>query len=119
MAIDLVRNLERLIDQGSDRFAEEVRIAAAHNAPYETGMLSGSIIKIKNGLADYTIQTNAYGFNGFEYPAHIELGQGVTATKKKALSFYAVPAGKVVVKSTKPSSRSHFMQKTVNSYGGH
>ena len=121
MAVDIVSGINKLVDSGGDKFAEEVRIAAARNAPYETGMLAGSIIKIKNGVGSYTITTNAVGFNGygFAYPAHIEAGEGVKATRHKALHFYAVPAGEVFTKSTKPSAKSHFMRNTVSMYGGH
>ena len=102
-----------------DLLTDEMVAFAASQAPVETGQLSGSIKKINIGLGEYIITTNAYGHNGFEYPAHIEAGQGVRATRKKALAFNAVPAGLVITKSTKPSAMSHFMKKTVSRYGGH
>ena len=119
MAVRLTDGVEQMVRKGSDFLTEEMVSVAAANAPIETGTLAGSIKKINVGLGEYIITTNAYGHNGFEYPAHIERGQGVVPTKKKALSFYAVPVGKVLTKSTKPSAQSHFMHNTVIAYGGH
>lgn len=120
MSVRIVEGVEQMVRKGSDFLTEEMVSVAASNAPFETGNLSGSIKKINIGLGEYIITTNAYGHNGFEYPAHIEAGQGVRATTKKALVF-SVPGRKepIITKSTKPSAQSHFMRKTVSMYGGH
>lgn len=119
MSVRLVYGVEQMVRKGSDYLTEEMVSFAASEAPFETGQLMASIKKINVGLGEYIITTNAYGHNGFEYPAHIEAGQGVKATKKKALVFNAVPAGLVITKSTKPSAKAGFMKKTVSRYGGH
>lgn len=119
MAVNLVGTVEKLIDKGASDFVEQTRMTAVSNAPVDTGMLAGSISWQKVSLGSYIVSTHAAGYNGFEYPARIEAGEGVAATRKKALHFWSSKYGEVYAKSVGASAKSHFMRNTVNSYGGH
>lgn len=117
MAVALVAGVEKLIDKGGHQFVHEVVATFRANAPVDTGQLVGSIRSHRITLGRYEVSTNAHGHNGVEYPLHIEYGEVVFATKKKALHF--VSHGKnIVAKSAAPSKQSHFARNTISKYGG-
>ena len=117
MAVHLLSAIERLVDKGAGKFVQEVVQTERALAPVESGYLAGSISGQKISLGHYIISTNAVGRNGFAYPAHIEKGEGVTATTKPYLTFI-INGRYIRKKSVAPSSKSGFARKTISKYGG-
>lgn len=108
-----------LVEEIEDRLADAASIIAdmavsqeKAEAPVISGQLRASIHKVPQGRFAYKIVTDAYGDNGFAYPAHIEAGEGVVATHSKALRF-TINGREIVTKSTRPSVKSHFARKTI------
>lgn len=122
MAVDILGGIEDMVDKGGTQFVEQVRMTAVGNAPFETGMLAGSISFTKVALGEYVISTHAKGYNGTEYPLRIEFGEPVVPTVKKALKFWAPGGGyagrPIITKYAAPSTKSHFARNTIIAYGG-
>ena len=119
--VHLARAVEKIIDTQADEFVSEVVAYEKSIAPVDTGRLVASIHSEKMGLGSYIVTTDAYGDNGFEYPARIEAGQAVYPTGKFMHNFGdgLVPA--IYFKHAwhemaRPSSRSHFARNTVNRF---
>lgn len=113
MAVRLYDGVRDLIDKGADYLTEEMVSTAASLAPIDTGQLSGSIHKIRIGLGEYIISTNAYGHNGVEYAAKIETGESVVGYQH-----FTYRGKEFRVHAVAGSKQSHFMSKTVSKYGG-
>jgi len=113
MAVHLVDGVTELIDDASSKIALKAVDMAKGYAPVDTGQLKASIMQHKMGLASWLISTDAYGDNGFQYPARIEAGQEVVATHAKALRF-VTHGHEVWTKRAAPSSKSHFAKKTIS-----
>lgn len=113
MAVHIEDGISELIDDASEKIALQAVNMAKGYAPVDTGQLKGSIQKHKTGLASWQVSTFAYGDNGFEYPARIEAGQGVTAHRGRLLRF-VTHGVEVRTKYAAPSSKSHFAKKTIS-----
>lgn len=113
MAVHLVDGITELVEDASEKIALKAVDMAKGYAPVDTGQLKASIKQHRTGLASWMISTDAYGDNGFQYPARIEAGQAVVATNHKALHFVA-HGHEVWTKRAAPSSKSHFAKKTIS-----
>ena len=113
MAVRLVAGVEEIVEDAASQIADKAVIMEKHNAPVSSGKLMASIHKIAMDRFSYVITTNAFGDNGFQYPARIEAGQGVVPTQAKALHF-VVHGKSVYTKHAKASSKSGFANKTIS-----
>lgn len=111
--VHLVYGITELIEDASEKIALKAVDMAKGYAPVDTGQLKQSIKQHKTGTASWLISTDAIGDNGFAYPARIEAGQDVRATKAKALHF-VTHGVEVRTKRAKASSKSHFAKKTIS-----
>ena len=115
MAIHLVEEIEKIAQREMDDFVNNEVVPYAKNmAPQCTGAMSHQIRATDLGNFTWIVSTHSSN-NGFEYPAHIEAGEGVVATNKKALRF-RIHGREIITKSTKPSYKSHFMANTVSAF---
>ena len=113
MSVRLEAGVRELLKKGAERVANKAVVIEKSNAPVSSGRLMASIHKIQMGEFSYVITTRAFGDNGFQYPARIEAGQGVTATNAKALHF-VVNGTEIHTKSVRPSAKSGFANKTIS-----
>ena len=110
MAVNLVAPIEQVILTVGDDLANKAVEIAKGNAPVDTGQLSASINTYKTSKWSWRVLTDAYGWNGFEYPARIEAGEAVYPTKKNYVWFHGQPH-----LFASASGQSHFMKKTMES----
>lgn len=115
MAVKLVEAVEKIIHDGGQQFVNKVVVVEKSLAPVSSGKLMTSIHALPTGKFSWVVTTNAFGDNGFQYPARIEAGQGVVATNAKALHF-VVHGKEVYTKSVGASSKSGFAKKTVSRF---
>lgn len=112
----LVEEIERTAELEMGAFVQDVVVPEAKaNAPVISGKLQHSITPVQTGRFKWVISTHANGDNGFAYPAHIEAGQGVHATRSPFLHF-KIHGADIYTKGTRPSQKSHFMKNTVSSF---
>lgn len=110
--VHLASEIEDMLADAASRIADMAVSQEKAEAPVISGQLRASIHKVPQGRFAYKIVTDAYGDNGFAYPAHIEAGEGVVATNAKALHF-KIGGREIITKSTQPSAKSHFARKTI------
>lgn len=111
----LERGVKALLDENVDsEISRQVKMYAELYTPQISGRLVHSIRVVKITDGQWRVSTHAYGDNGTEYAAHIEKGQAVHATVKKALHF-RIRGQEVFAKSVKGSKKAGFMKKTKNS----
>ena len=113
MAVRLTAGVEKLLADATAKIANKAVILEKHYAPVSSGRLMASIHKIKIDEFSYVITTNAFGDNGFQYPARIEAAQDVVPTQAKVLHFN-VHGKSVYTKHAKASSKSKFADKTIS-----
>ena len=113
MAVNLYGVTRDMLQTVCDEFADRAVRTASSNAPVDSGQLAMSIHVIPQGIGRYMVTTAANGINGFPYPARIEAGDWVIPNannKRGAIWFH----GNWHLAAA-PSTRSHFMENTVNS----
>lgn len=113
MAVRLVAGVESLLEDAALKIAQKAVVTEKGFAPVSSGRLMASIHYIKTGKCAYIVTTQAFGDNGFQYPARIEKGQPVVPTQAKALHF-VVHGKSVYTKYAKPSAKSRFAKNTIS-----
>ena len=116
MAVWVAEAIEKMADEAMADFVNNDVVPYAKSlAPEISGRLKHSIRAIDQGNHKWIVGTHASGDNGFAYPAHIEAGQGVHATRAKVLVF-KIGGETIRTKRTRPSKQSHFMRNTVKAF---
>lgn len=113
MAVRLVEGVERLLEDATLKIAQKAVIIEKHKAPVSSGQLMASIHYIKTGKCAYIITTQAFGDNGFQYPARVEAGQDVVPTQAKVLRFVVHDTTVYAKRTSVKPTRSHFADKTI------
>lgn len=116
MAVALTSEVKQLIKAGANQFVEEVVSYEKSVAPVDSGRLAGSIHAFPTGEFSWRVTTSSSGDNGFAYPARIEMGEGVVATRAKALHFVS-HGQEIYTKAVGASSKSGFAKKTISRFG--
>lgn len=111
--VRLVAGVEGLIEKAASQIADKAVVIEKSNAPVSSGKLMASIHKVSTSRFSYIITTQAFGDNGFQYPARIEAGQAVVPTVAKKLHF-VVHGHEVYTKRAAASSKSHFAKNTMS-----
>lgn len=89
MAVYIVATIQNYILDKSEDIVKDVVKTMKNEAPKDSGQMADSIGAIRTGKFTWIVSTHASNpYNGFEYPARIELGQAVYPTKAKALWFH-------------------------------
>lgn len=119
MAVHYEATLRGLFEDAGQTIANQFVNQAKGNAPVgfkdSVGKLKANIWAEQTGEFTWLVSTHSVGWNGFAYPARVEAGEAVHAAPNKVLVF-PKQEGPVFAKSSRASSKSHFMEKTVNSF---